>query len=1144
MRERLAKLGIPVLILATILVGCPLPFEFSGEGAGETERDPASPDVTAPVTIAFSESGGSSGTLAAGGTHISGVDTTITLSTETPNAVIYYTTSGGLTDLNAATRINASSGNFVVPRTTNLETRTITAIAVGPNMRPSPEISATVNVSPFPILTIVGTPAAISEDGGIGNFVISSNIAPTNDLAVSVTTDGDYSTAEVDFSGPAPTGWTGGLPGTTETITFPAGQTSISIPVTGKPTTANNSVTIGLTINTATGNDYSLTTQTRGQIVVTDNNTPILSMSMVGSTTIDDSTPNNTTIFRVNSTVAPTSDVTVNLQTSGDYQAGQVTGIPDANNPLSVTLLAGQQTVDIPITVTGDANGDINNETVTLTLQSDAQYVVETTSGAQTVTITDTSQTPVLSMGGADVTIDDGGTATATITVNTTVNPEIGLTIPLTFVGSLSVPPTLATFETGDFSIGGQAISPTGSDTYDLTFTANTSSASVTLYGIPDVDDADDETVIITIGSYTGGGYGWTVDATSANRVITITDPDHTITYDGNGSSGGAVPTDTNGYLAGSTVVVLGNTGNLVRSGFAFGGWNTQPDGTGTTYNNPYDPLSPSTFSIGSADTTLYARWIAAYTVSYDANDATSGTAPADQAKVQTINLTLATNSGTLQRTGHTFQGWNTQPDGSGVDYAAGATYFSDANLALYAKWEPDAPAIAVSAADQFTLASSSTTLVNPEPTFDVSSTGLTSATGLTFRLAVGTAPSTGVSHTADEEEVVVASGNAEAMSLPNSMVLALNSNETVYVRQRGTSTTWSPAASVNFTVDGYSWVGRVAPNAASVATVMSDTTTTFVDLRPLGAGAFHVLGGSPLAISSAVAKLIVGDTFIFDAAYQSRIFTVADGADVTLVGLDLRKGLAEGQAGGDTAGAGGGGGGAAGIGGAIYIKANATVAISNVTFSTNEARGGAGGDSPSNVESDGGAGGGPSAGAGGLSGTNSGGGNNADDGADATGDFSGGGGGGGVDGIGGAGSGGRGGYGGGGGGGGAPTCCSGGPGNGGIGGPAGGPFYGGNGGSATVGTSAGGGGGAGLGGAIFVEANATLTLGSGVQFLNGLATGGAGGVTGDPVQNGTTGQGRGAAVFVRSGGNMTGSATYTNNVSTTLGTENTEFRE
>lgn len=79
--------------------------------------------------------------------------------------------------------------------------------------------------------------------------------------------------------------------------------------------------------------------------------------------------------------------------------------------------------------------------------------------------------------------------------------------------------------------------------------------------------------------------------------------PTYTVTYDGNGSTGGTVPA-TAEYDKGATVTVAGNTGGLVKTGFDFAGWNTAANGSGTTYQEG------NTFTI-NANTTLYARWTA-----------------------------------------------------------------------------------------------------------------------------------------------------------------------------------------------------------------------------------------------------------------------------------------------------------------------------------------------------------------------------------------------------------------------------------------------------------------------------------------------------------------------------------------------------
>ncbi|HEX5791201.1 MAG TPA: InlB B-repeat-containing protein [Luteolibacter sp.] len=159
--------------------------------------------------------------------------------------------------------------------------------------------------------------------------------------------------------------------------------------------------------------------------------------------------------------------------------------------------------------------------------------------------------------------------------------------------------------------------------------------------------------------------------------------PTYRVTYNGNGSTGGSVPIDGNSYLPAASVTVLGNSGSLVRTGYQFAGWNTAADGSGTSY------ATGASFTMGAADATLYAMWSAVptYTVTYNGNGKTSGTVPANQTKTQGVNLTLATNSGNLARTGYAFAGWNTNAAGTGTNYAAGGTYTTDAAITLYAKW-------------------------------------------------------------------------------------------------------------------------------------------------------------------------------------------------------------------------------------------------------------------------------------------------------------------------------------------------------------------------------------------------------------------------------------------------------------------------
>lgn len=157
------------------------------------------------------------------------------------------------------------------------------------------------------------------------------------------------------------------------------------------------------------------------------------------------------------------------------------------------------------------------------------------------------------------------------------------------------------------------------------------------------------------------------------------------VTYSGNGSDGGLAPTDPNIYLQGGTVTVLGNTGTLYKTANGFAGWNTQTNGLGTDY------APGATFPLGSANITLYAKWNSTtYTVTYSGNTNTGGAAPTDSNNYLQGGTITVLVAGTLTKTGNGFAGWNTQANGLGTNYAAGATFaMGSANVTLYAKWGP-----------------------------------------------------------------------------------------------------------------------------------------------------------------------------------------------------------------------------------------------------------------------------------------------------------------------------------------------------------------------------------------------------------------------------------------------------------------------
>jgi len=156
----------------------------------------------------------------------------------------------------------------------------------------------------------------------------------------------------------------------------------------------------------------------------------------------------------------------------------------------------------------------------------------------------------------------------------------------------------------------------------------------------------------------------------------------YTIAFNSNSADQGAVPASQVG-IASALLTVPGNTGALTRAGYVFGGWNTQSNGSGTTY------LAGSTLTIPAANMTLYALWLPLYSVSYDANGGT-GTVPQGGSFLNGTSVTVLANTGPVSRTGYVFAGWNTRADGTGATYQAGASFVMGSGaVVLYALWTP-----------------------------------------------------------------------------------------------------------------------------------------------------------------------------------------------------------------------------------------------------------------------------------------------------------------------------------------------------------------------------------------------------------------------------------------------------------------------
>ena len=157
-------------------------------------------------------------------------------------------------------------------------------------------------------------------------------------------------------------------------------------------------------------------------------------------------------------------------------------------------------------------------------------------------------------------------------------------------------------------NLGGTSVTPTvtiggKSATSDGTTVVKNSSAGsdwtkTTKVTFTPAADGNTGVVVINVASVKAGYIcAMEIDCEESTGPTT-----YSVSYNANGATSGTAPTDATAYSSGATVTVLDNIGSLEKTGFAFGGWNTESDGTGTDYS------AGDNFNI-TASTTLYAKW-------------------------------------------------------------------------------------------------------------------------------------------------------------------------------------------------------------------------------------------------------------------------------------------------------------------------------------------------------------------------------------------------------------------------------------------------------------------------------------------------------------------------------------------------------
>ena len=221
-----------------------------------------------------------------------------------------------------------------------------------------------------------------------------------------------------------------------------------------------------------------------------------------------------------------------------------------------------------------------------------------------------------------------------------------------------------------------------------ITFVANGGTGTM-----PTQTIATDSTVKLIVNTFIRTGHtfaGWATTTTGAveyadqadytmgpSNVILYakwTANTYTVTFDPNG---GTTPDPaTKNVTFGSAYGTLATT---TKTGFVLDGWWTVAGGTGTE-------ITASSVVNTADDHTLYAKWSEEYTVTFDAQGATTQPVPASKTVIPPDN-TIKTFPTLPAKTGYCFDGWYTGTNGSGTEFLPNTVV--TASITVYAKWVP-----------------------------------------------------------------------------------------------------------------------------------------------------------------------------------------------------------------------------------------------------------------------------------------------------------------------------------------------------------------------------------------------------------------------------------------------------------------------
>ena len=421
---------------------------------------------------------------------------TVTMSTtSTEDVTVVYTTSTGTTngavdgtDYTGTTgtlTISAgeSSGTITVDVATDIldettETATLTLSDVT-NATISDSSADLVLTDSNPYLSF--TNQTVAEGDGAATFTIT--------LSESVSTD---TTVEYALSTGASNGAQSGtdFTATSGTATITAGETTatITVPITDD-STDEVTETATLTLSNASNGSY---TNSTGDLVITDDDEPVVSITNITATESD-----NTATFTVTLDQAAANDVTVVYTSSDGSSNGATAGSDYTGFTGTVTISAGESSGTITVPIILDSTDEVD-ETATVTLSNATSATIVGDTATADLVITDDDE-PQISIANSTASETDG-TATFTATLDQAAAEEV----------------TVVYTTTNGTADGDDYTATTGT----LTIAAGLSSGTIE---IPITDDAVDEvaqTATLNLSSATNAS----ISDSAADMVITDND--------------------------------------------------------------------------------------------------------------------------------------------------------------------------------------------------------------------------------------------------------------------------------------------------------------------------------------------------------------------------------------------------------------------------------------------------------------------------------------------------------------------------------------------------------------------------------------------------------------------------------------------